>query len=299
MAIRPEDLLMLAEVARSGSLAHAASVLGVDHTTVSRRLDRLDRQVGAATVIRTSGGTRLTDLGKSLLGPASQIEAAVHAAQELGRSGEGTHQLRGLLRVMCPEGFGTMFVTPAAARLQRRHPQLQIELVTGTHPITQGVSADVEISVGKPERRHCRHDRLAGYHLGLYASRGYLDEHGPVDSVDQISCHKLVYYIESMLLLDQLVLAERHFPEASIGFASPNLFSQLAATNAGAGIGLLPRFVVLGNDNLVRLAPDFHVTREFYAAIAERPTTRTLAAALVRAVHREIERRADELVYPN
>lgn len=99
------DLQVFLAIARSGQMARAASALGMDPTTASRRLRRLEVQLGATLFEQTREGQVLTEAGEALL---AKVEAMAQAAQTidepgLRRSGE---QLTGVLRISASEGFG-------------------------------------------------------------------------------------------------------------------------------------------------------------------------------------------------
>src|ERR1700709_2593079 len=149
--------------------------MGVDNTTVSRRINSLERDLGNPVLIRTARGSVLTDLGQSLLAGAEQIERTMTAGAAL----------TGLVRVAAPEGFGASFVAPVMARVHTRHPAVTLELVTATRPLVQGVGADIEIGVGEPASKRLQAFPLATYTLGLYASDDYLRRHGrPISRQD-------------------------------------------------------------------------------------------------------------------
>lgn len=295
--MRADDLLILVEVARSGSLLRAAESLGVDHSTISRRLAELDRQMGSPTVVRSVTGSRLTELGEALLGPADRIEQGLDEAQRLAQDGPRGRRFSGLLRVSTVEGFGATFVTPALARLQQQHPGLSAEIVTGTRPVPQSISADIEVAVGAPVRRHAHQYLLSPYHLALYASADYLRERGTPQSLAELHDHPLIYYVEAAMRVEDLVVIDKYFPDHAIGLSSPNVFVQTQATVAGAGIGILPAFLARQHPELRQILPrEFAVSLEFYASIADRPTMRPASEALLEQIRREIALRGHELV---
>lgn len=297
MTIRADDLVILAEVARSGSLQRAAESLGLDHSTLSRRIATLDRQMGSPTVRRSAQGTRLTELGERLLRPAGRVEAALREVQQLASASAGDGGLTGLLRVNSVEGFGRAFVTPALARLMNQNPGLRIEISTGTRPIPQSIAADVEISVAPSSRRMAHNYALAKYHLALYASRDYLERRGAPRSAAELHDHPLIYYVESEMRVERLVVIQKHLPEADIRLGSPNVFIQVAATTAGAGIGLLPVFLARHEPGLVPVLEDeVRITLEFHASVANRPATQPASQAFLRELARELQARGSELL---
>ena len=202
----PDDLLVLLTVARLGRFTAAADVLGVNHTTISRRIALLEKAIGGRVLVQTPGGWELTDLGRDLLGPAEAIERAV---AEVGERATGRGQLQGAVRVASPDGYAIHWLVPAVTRLQRDHPQLDLELITATQRAREARSGvDLEVVVGRPAVRRSAAEHLRDYRLQLYATKTYLDRAGTPTALADLGEHTLVYYIESALQVDDLDEAE-------------------------------------------------------------------------------------------
>ena len=121
-----DNLRYFLELARTGTLAGAARRLGVEHTTVSRRIQALEKQMGAALFAREAGGHRLTEAGRVLLPAVEAMESAVLGVEQAAPAAhEGPS---GLVRVGATEGFGTLILAPHLARLTQKHPHLTIDL---------------------------------------------------------------------------------------------------------------------------------------------------------------------------
>src|SRR4029079_5192130 len=102
---------------------------------------------------------------------------------------------------------------PAAAQVQRRHPKVAVEIVATTRRATQQRSGlDIEVVVGEPQVHRAEAIRLGDYCLGLYAAREYLGDQGSPTSIDDLVHYPLVYFIDSMLQVDDLDLATRFTP---------------------------------------------------------------------------------------
>ena len=115
-----DNLRFFLEVARTGTLMAAARRLGVDHTTVARRLRALEKQAGATLFTREADGHRLTEAGQALLPGAQAMEqAARQIAPAAPAAGDGPS---GVVRLGATEGFGTAMLAPELARLTVRHP---------------------------------------------------------------------------------------------------------------------------------------------------------------------------------
>lgn len=291
-----DDMLILLEVARSGTLSGAATALGVDHATVSRRLTALERELGSPVVVRTPQGSRLTGLGQSLLGAASSIERALDEARERARAPRERSQLSGLVRISSPDACGAMFIAPAVARLHAANPELFVELMTATRPRSQGPGVDIEVTIGEPETEGTMTATvLAHYVLGLYAAEDYLARHGEPRTLAGLAEHSIVFYVEPLMRVHDLRVVREYFPGATVQLASTNIFAQVEATAAGGGIGILPPF--LAEPRLRRLLPaeaTFH--RKYVAFTAPESLRRPAAAAVLREIALEMENRREELM---
>ena len=112
--VSTDDLRYLVAVARVGRLVSAATLLGVDHTTVRRRLDRLEAALGARLLDRGADGWQLTAIGRDVVERASGLEGLV---EQVVAAASGSDAVRGTVRVATPDGFGAVFAAPALARV--------------------------------------------------------------------------------------------------------------------------------------------------------------------------------------
>lgn len=265
--LRADDLRFLLAVANTGRLIAAADALGVDHTTVSRRIRALERTLDARLVERGTDGWELTETGRAVAEHARPIQAAVERAA-MAAAGTRPDAVSGTIRITAPDGFGAVVAMPAVKRVREQHPNLNIELITATrHLIMHQSGFDLAIAVGKPSTPRLATERLGEYALALYASEDYLTERGCPTSVDELESHTLIFYIDSLLQVDALDLAQ-YLPGVSARLTSTNIFAQLEATRIGAGIGLLPKF-------LARRAPEL---RPVDVGLPQMRLTWTLAA---------------------
>lgn len=197
----PQDLLILLAVSKSGRFTSAADSLGLNHTTVSRRIASLEKSLGGHVLLRSSGGWELTDLGRRAVRAAEGVADAV--AQLADDDGGGA--LTGVVRMSATDGFSAYIAAPAFAQLRAANPGLSIEIVAATRRASQTRSGlDLEVVVGEPQVHRAEAVRLGAYVLGLYGARSYLAERGRPASVDDVLEHPLVYFIDSMLQVDSL-----------------------------------------------------------------------------------------------
>ena len=279
MDTTPNDLLVLLAVSRTAKFTTAAHNLGLTHSTVSRRIAALEKSLGGRVLARSDDGWELTDLGERAVAVAEQMETAV---AELESPGQGPETVSGVVRMTATDGFSAYVASPAVAKLRRRHPGLSVEIVTVTRQALQQRSGlDIEVVVGEPRVHRAEAIELGDYELGLYASRDYLAANGTPASVEEVSDHRLVYFVDSMLQVDDLDAPRRLFPEMKDALTSTNVFVHVEATRAGAGIGFLPCFMADGHPDLVRLFPDSVAERLPYWMVLRPDSMRRPAIAAV------------------
>ena len=274
-----DDLLILLAVGRTGRYTGAADALGVNHTTVSRRIAALEQTIGARVLTRVGAVWELTDRGREVLAAAEAVEAAVHS---LGATAGRRHGLEGVVRLSATDGFSAHIAAPAAAGVQRRHPGVSVEIIAATRRASQQRSSvDIEVVVGEPAVQRAQAIRLGDYCLGLYGSRGYLDQHGTPADVSGLADHPLVYFIESMLQVDELDLATSFAPSMRQSVSSTNVFVHVAATRAAAGLGLLPCFLADPHTDLARVLPEAVSVQLSYWLVTRAETLRRPEVAAI------------------
>ena len=245
--------MVLLAVARAGRFTTAGTALGLNHTTVARRISALEAALGGRVLERSPAGWTLTPLGRRAVDAANDVERAIEAVLDTP-SGP---RLAGVIRLSATDGFSGFVAAPAMAALRRAHPEVSLEIVAVTRQASQQrAGADLEVIVGRPQVRQAEAVHLADYTLGLYASHDFLAAHGTPASRAELAGAPLVYFIESMLQVDALDDARQAIPEMFDAVTSTNVYVHVDATRAGAGFGLLPCFLADPHPELVRVLPD-------------------------------------------
>jgi DNA-binding transcriptional LysR family regulator len=295
--VSTDDLRLLLTLSRTGRMVAVAAVLGIDHTTVRRRLRRLESSLGTKLIEQGSDGWVLTDVGRAVAERSTPLEHVVQRVRDAVTGVDGT--VRGTVRIFAPDGFGVSFVTAAVSDVVDRHPEITVELVTATRPLSPRASGyDLSISIGPPRSGWVHAELLAPYALGLYASHSYLACHPAIASAGDLADHRLVFYVDSHLTVAELDLARR-FSGMRVGLSCTNVSAQVEATKHGAGIGLLPCFMAAAEPDLAAVLPDQVRFLLDYTLSLRRDSIAGEAVRLVRAALRqEIARRRQELVPP-
>jgi len=262
-----DDARIFLAVARAGQILAASRRLGLNHATVGRRLDALEAALGVRLVERRPNGCELTREGAAFLAGAERAEAEMAEAANVGR---GDAALTGTVRIGAPDGFGTAFLAPRLGRLADRHPGLVVQLV----PVPRAFSlsrreADLAITVERPAQGRLVARRLVGYALGLYASADYLARHGTPRSVAELAGHRLVGHVEDLVYSPQLGYAAEIAPNCENRLEISSALGQTEAVAAGAGIGILHRFIAGRRPELVAVLPEREVRRDYWLASHE------------------------------
>lgn len=231
-----EELRTFVEVADSGGVSPAARRLGVSKSIVSRRLFRLEEELGAQLLARTTRGAALTEAGATFRDYAARVCAEIDVAREtILPAGE----LRGRLRVAVPLSFGPTHFAPVLAEMARRHPQLHIHSSYSDRfvdLIAEGF--DCAIRVGYLPDSSLIAKRVGPIYGNLVASPDYIEAHGTPETPEDLINHEaLMQGTESwQLTVDNKIVTVQ--PQGR--FKADNGTALTAAAAAGLGIAWLP-----------------------------------------------------------
>jgi DNA-binding transcriptional LysR family regulator len=247
-----DDLKYFLAVARHHSTIAAARALGLSQSTVQRRLVEFERRIGRQVVTRHTTGYRLTELGQQLLPYAERIEAAVGDA-ERWVSG-AADDLSGAIRVTCPEPIVyRMIQAKLIDRFHAQHPKLRVEFVTSDRylDLSKG-EADVAFRSGDTD------DELVGRKIAdsvwaVYASHAYIERHGRPERVEDLSCHLLVRFDDSLANHRTSKWLVAVAPEARVTARNNSVLGLVSAMKSGIGLGPLPTALGDAEPDLVRV----------------------------------------------
>jgi DNA-binding transcriptional LysR family regulator len=158
-----DDLRYFLEVARTQRVSGAAKRLGVDYTTVARRIKALEHSLNTLLFDKSrNDGFLLTEEGQRLLAYADSLETTVQSAcEELNETG---HTLSGHVRIGSTEGFGCFFLSPQLAHFQAMHPSISMDLLPVPHFVSLSKrKADLAVTLERPERGQYVFTKLCDY----------------------------------------------------------------------------------------------------------------------------------------
>lgn len=259
-----DNLRYFLELSRTKKLTAAARRLEVDYTTVSRRVQALEKSMGAQLFMRGATGYNLTEAGRILLPQAEAMESAFSAIEEA--SSQKSDNLSGQVRIGATEGYGSVMLAPQLAELTRRYPNLGIDLLAVPRMVQLSRrEADIVITLERPERGPFIITKLTDYVLKLYASASYLEQHPPIRHRDDLREHAFVSYIDDLLYSKELLYLDEIGKPRHVALRSTSILAQQQATSAGAGIAILPSFAADADPRLrCVLGDQVEFTRTFW-----------------------------------
>ncbi|HTV69112.1 MAG TPA: LysR family transcriptional regulator [Rhizobiaceae bacterium] len=259
------DLRHLIAVSRHGSTLAAAKALGVNQSTVHRRLAELENRIGLALVTRHPSGYRLSEIGQTLLDDILAVETSIDKLERHIRSLKD--DLEGVIRLTCPEPTVSRIVaTGLLDRFHERYPKLKVEFVTSDRylDIAKG-EADVAFRSGDPSDESLVGRKICDSVWAIYASKSYLQHHGRPGRIADLSHHAIIGFdgiMQNHRVAKWLPVA---VPNARIVNRNNSMLGTLSAVKAGIGIAPLPTTLGDAEETLVQvIAPVEELTRSWY-----------------------------------
>jgi molybdate transport repressor ModE-like protein len=231
MAMHWDDLRIFYAIVRAGSLTAAAHRMGVNQSTVSRRLAALERSLGARVLNRRAGGVSLTAAGEVLLRRAEAIAEQFDQIED-SVAGRDT-RLTGRLRVTCTDNFAYNFVILQIGRFLRMHPEIDVDLLTDyQHLSLARREADVAIRTTMKPSETLVGRRLFRIALAAYGSAELVA--GMPPEPDPASLPWIGYPSEAYNRL----MITAHFPTAAIRHRVESNLMRNAMARNGVGVAV-------------------------------------------------------------
>ena len=283
-----DEFRIFAAVAQAGSFTRAATDLGVQQPTVSRRIESLEGKLGTKLFDRGPRGPVLTYEGTRILNEV--IAAGVLFERAARRARYAEKSVEGECKIIMTDGLASFwFVRNFLPLFVRQHPNIDLRLFTTTEQGRSFVPPfDIQLQFAPASDQNLISTKLAAYHFNFFASRSYVAEHGAPSMVDDLVRHRLIDVGNSLTSPGHLVMysvAERS--------ARPTMFTNSGALAAetvlsGAAIGFLPSCALLTSPDFVPVIPGFHfqtgVFVNFAKETAERAPVRAMLDFLRRVV---------------
>jgi DNA-binding transcriptional LysR family regulator len=293
-----DNMLYFLEVSATGRIADAAKRLGVDHTTVSRRISRLEKDLGVRLFDRGATGWHLTDAGRRMIPYAKTVESTLRAAMDAAQ-GTSDGAISGSARIVAPDGFGSFILIPGLKGLRRAHPDLAVELVTSTtHNLVAARDYDVAVTLEHPSPRAVLVQKLADYQLRLYASKEYLASLPTLESMQDLRHCTLIWYVDAFLDVEPLRELYSLIPNFNAQIQTNNIAGHHLAARNGLGIAPLPTYIGENDDSLSVVLPDQFVVERTYWLVVPRDLARSARVRVVTDLLKSIAAQHPQLRSP-
>lgn len=278
-ALQWDDVRYFLELARTGSLSGTARRLGVEHSTVARRVEALEQSLGIRLFDRLPKAWSLTAEGETLVEQAGRLD---DEAQAFSRVALGVSSLQGTVRLSAPPVLAGQFLVPRLAAMRPRWQNIDLEVIGEARDanLARG-EADLAIRMSRPTAAGLAARAIGDMGYGLYAAHGYTRR--PADAWEFLGYDDSLDQVPQQRWLTQ-VAGNRRFV-----LKSNDLTALLNATRVGLGIAVLPHFLA-ANDDALSLVPDPVCTtvRKLWLVmhpdVKRSPRVRLLADLLVEVV---------------
>ncbi|MFT3767588.1 MAG: LysR family transcriptional regulator [Minicystis sp.] len=234
--VRWDDVRVFLAVQRHGSLGAAGVRLGMDTSTVSRRLSALEAALGARLFDRSRDGLVPTRSAELVL-PAAEAMEAAHG--RFARDASGLEPAaEGVVRVSVAPGMADAFLAPALVRLRARWPKIRIELDASVRPIDlTRHEADLALRSVRPQGADLVMTKIATSRWIAVASPELSRSLGKLTSWEAAPW---IAWDRDLASMPPARWLARHAGRAEIALRTSHFASQLVAARSGLGIVLAP-----------------------------------------------------------
>lgn len=257
-----DHLLTYIAVVETGSFTRASERRGIGKTRVSDTIQKLEQELGASLIVRTTRRISVTEAGASFFDTCREIMRLADEAVAVARPSHD--DLSGTLRVASSVEYSAVALAPVLARLRNAHPKLRVEIVSADRLIdliAEGV--DVAIRLGELNDSSHRAVPIGAYAKWLVASPDFVSRHALPAAIEDAADLPFV----GLSMLSHPSRVKVHSADGtskeidfSASLLADTVYACRAAVAEGAGIGLLPDFSVrtdLASGRLVRVYPDW------------------------------------------
>jgi DNA-binding transcriptional LysR family regulator len=249
------EMMVFAQVVEGGGFSAAARQLGVEASSVSRSVARLEKHLGARLLHRTTRAIALTEVGEQVHAACASIALTARGIQSLASQFQAAP--RGTLRLSAPVAFGQLWLAPRLAGFMDACTEVDLRVTLVDRPVDlleDGVDLAIRIADDLPPGLAAR--RLFAVRYVLVASPDYLERHGTPQAPADLAAHRCMYL--GYGAFGATWSLHRGSEAATVTVASRitlnNSIAIAAAAETGAGIGLVPDFSARSGLEAGRLA---------------------------------------------
>lgn len=273
------DLRFFLTVARTQSLTKTASELQVSQSTVSRRIDTIEKSLRTRLFTHHQTGYFLTDAGQNVLKYAEEVEEKVLL---LERKISGL-DLRpsGTVRLATAETLASYLIIPQLPRFVAQYPDITLEIITGINTVSLSRrDADMALRLVRPEQNSLKIRKVGSMTSAIYGSKKFLElnpapDSAPLEGRNFITWDTTYSYLPSSKWLSEA------YPNINSTLVTTSVVSQIAAVKANLGLAILPCYIASQHCEIVEVVPAEKVFAEDLWLVSHADLT---ASARIRAV---------------
>lgn len=253
-----EDIQLFLRVIELGSIRAAATEVGLEPSSVSRKLTALERRLNSRLLERGARKSEATESGALYYRQMRQLLPQIEAAEQQV-SGDAT-QPQGLLKVNASIDFGQRFVAPWLLAFRYRYPNVEVQLSLSSEFVDLSrADTDIALRIGRLSDSALHARKLADVPRVLVASKRYLDQHGEPQTPEQLADHEHIFFSarnrqQPLRLTDEQGKEHQVMRQGGITINAVN--SVVQAVQQGWGIHAGPRWAfqqALDSGELVEL----------------------------------------------
>ena len=258
--LNPQLLSIFSAIVQHGSISRAAEQLDIGKSVVSRQLARLEEELGARLIQRSTRRLALTEIGEVVLQEARRVEQSLNNIEQLTDQYQG--QVRGVLRVSCSTA-GRFLVVPAVMEFVTAYPQVKVDLQFEDRLVNLiEEQIDLAIRSSPLEDSSLVARKLFDSTRVLVAAPSYLKRAGTPATPQELSAHACLIYTNGGRVYDEWTFLDDEGPY-KVRVSGPIQMNDgsalVAAAVCGAGIQMIHQRIVkqeLERGELVQVLPD-------------------------------------------
>lgn len=249
-----DDLRVFLAVATHGSHARAARSLGVDPTTMGRRIVALEESLETRLLVRTPSGLVPTPAGRALLVRAARVEQEMLASERELRGRDA--RLEGSVVVTAGDGISALLLAPWLLELRQEHPGLSLDLRSDNATLDMSRrEADIAIRLSRPRESSLIAAKVGRLTFGVYGSERYFARRGRPRTTADLSTHDWIAWDARLVGAPQSRWLLRHVPSSRVMFRANTTAVLTAACAIGHGLAVLPKLVGAQDHRLLPILP--------------------------------------------
>lgn len=263
MSLDWDKLRVFHAAAEAGSFTHAAETLRLSQSAISRQVSALEHDVGVPLFHRHARGLVLTEQGEMLFRTAHDVLMKLEAIKS--RLTETKDRPSGILRVTTTVGLGAGWLTERLPEFLDLYPEIQLQLILANEELDLTMrQADCALRLRQPQQPDLIQRRLFTVHFHLYASSTYIERFGKPSSIGDLKRHRIITFGEPV----PAHLSELNWLETVGDFEGGKRIATLQindilsikrAVQRGAGVAMLPDYIIEKESRLIQLLPETEV----------------------------------------